>query len=620
MEEAQVAIPKPDQASFRIPRKPVAVGYQPVETGPDPKDQESDKTKVNTTGKMPWFRRWFTALKRFRRWFAALPDRPWLPEVTSLVLACLAFTAIVVTLAVHQGRPLPRWPHLVSIDSLIAIFSAIFKAALITPVAEGIGQLKWDWFQRDRNLIDLNRLDSASRGPWGSCCLLFTNYKHYLAFLGALVTIVALAIDPFSQQVIKYTFCRQPVSNLGASVTVANNYTQAVGPLDLQMASAAYVGILNPAANASAAISFTCNTGNCTFSNGQNTNKATHESLAMCGECKDISKSFNKKHLDESGAEYGGYPINYYSLPNPREAITPYHGDNDSAPTIMDVMESAINGADGDFRHVYVDNLAVVSCVPADDAESIVWFDAIMFTDCSCPDPSNSSSEPITNCKCEPFAARCDIFPCIKTYWAEATNFVLNEIELSRRRINIGGTFTEKLLRYGEWLTCSNSTKPTSDHIVPVWSTRPDGNGGFTGAYTYVQQECTWSYSEEAAAVLGAFLTWNGNLGGSTQLPWLEKVYNSGNATIETLQTQVDGFANTLTGVVRQYGDASESIRPVGTTWRGDLYNGAVGMAKPPGSFVTALHHFPGSDDMEDEEQTGHPLEVYTIGIDISWC
>ena len=130
-----------------------------------------------------------------------------------------------------------------------------------------------------------------------------------LGFPGALVTIVALAIDPFSQQVIKYTFCRQSVNNLGASVAVANNYTQAIGALDLQMASAAYVGILNPAANASAAIPFICETGNCTFSDNQNTNKATHESLAMCGECKDISKSIIKKHLNESGAEHGGYPI-----------------------------------------------------------------------------------------------------------------------------------------------------------------------------------------------------------------------------------------------------------------------------------------------------------------------
>jgi hypothetical protein len=147
MEEAPIATLQTDQAAPSIPRKPVTNGYLPVQTGSDPKDSEGDEEKAVTNTNTPWFRRWLavlkplfgwlTTLKRFGRWLAALPDRPWLPEITSLALACVAFAAIVVTLAIHQGRPLPQWPHLISINSLIAIFNAIFKAALAMPVAEG---------------------------------------------------------------------------------------------------------------------------------------------------------------------------------------------------------------------------------------------------------------------------------------------------------------------------------------------------------------------------------------------------------------------------------------------------------------------------------------------------
>ena len=62
----------------------------------------------------------------------------WIIEITSCVLACVAFTAIVISVAIHQDRPLPQWPQLISINSLIAIFTAILKASILMPVAEGL--------------------------------------------------------------------------------------------------------------------------------------------------------------------------------------------------------------------------------------------------------------------------------------------------------------------------------------------------------------------------------------------------------------------------------------------------------------------------------------------------
>lgn len=36
----------------------------------------------------------------------------------------------------------------------------------------GISQQKWHWYHQARSLMDLDRLDSASRGPLGSAMLL----------------------------------------------------------------------------------------------------------------------------------------------------------------------------------------------------------------------------------------------------------------------------------------------------------------------------------------------------------------------------------------------------------------------------------------------------------------
>ena len=64
-------------------------------------------------------------------------SNPWMVEVLSCLLASTALAAIIITLVVHQGKPLPQWPHLISINSLLAIFTVILKASLLLPVAEG---------------------------------------------------------------------------------------------------------------------------------------------------------------------------------------------------------------------------------------------------------------------------------------------------------------------------------------------------------------------------------------------------------------------------------------------------------------------------------------------------
>jgi hypothetical protein len=108
--------------------------------------------------------------------------------------------AIVAILASLSNQPLSKW----SLElTVITVLSKIASAALILPISEAIGQLKWSWFhgKESKDAFDFEIFDKASRGAWGSVLLLFRTRGKSLAALGALLTIMLLAIDTFFQQV-----------------------------------------------------------------------------------------------------------------------------------------------------------------------------------------------------------------------------------------------------------------------------------------------------------------------------------------------------------------------------------------------------------------------------------
>ncbi|KAK7522878.1 uncharacterized protein IWZ02DRAFT_256565 [Phyllosticta citriasiana] len=56
----------------------------------------------------------------------------------------------------------------------------------------GLSQSKWLWFSQPKKLSDLELFDQASRGPWGSTCLIFDSMikwrTFHLAAFGALLS------------------------------------------------------------------------------------------------------------------------------------------------------------------------------------------------------------------------------------------------------------------------------------------------------------------------------------------------------------------------------------------------------------------------------------------------
>lgn len=62
----------------------------------------------------------------------------WTTELLACLVALLAFTAIVMTLAIHDGQTLPDWPFDISVNALVSIFAVILKGAMMIPVAQGM--------------------------------------------------------------------------------------------------------------------------------------------------------------------------------------------------------------------------------------------------------------------------------------------------------------------------------------------------------------------------------------------------------------------------------------------------------------------------------------------------
>ena len=141
-------------------------------------------------------------------------DDWWLWELLGMGLSFGCLVAIIVILGIQEGKTLSSWQFPISINALISIFSTVMKASLMLSVASCLGQLKWLYIKNSNSLADLETYDDASRGPWGSVFLIYLGTQKLLshpspisafALLGAACTIMALASDPFTQQILSFS-------------------------------------------------------------------------------------------------------------------------------------------------------------------------------------------------------------------------------------------------------------------------------------------------------------------------------------------------------------------------------------------------------------------------------
>ena len=340
----------------------------------------------------------------------------WWRELGAIILSAVVLVALVATLYPHNGKPLPQWPYSISINALVSIYVLVAKASILFVTAEGISQLKWIWYTKSHTVGDFTKYDEASRGAQGALGLLFTfQARDLLASSGALVMLLMLFVDPFTQQVLRYYDCSVVLKGSEASVA-RTSYLDSFGSSSERVfpnlvsvppnwQDAVNAGIFSPGQKPK----FNCPTGNCTFANSYGT-------MAYCSKCQDVSNSLSIvnqswPHINTTSAYFA--------------ANSTYWGLNTSLPSGTSVVN--FNG-DPTLNYTTMAGFGENTFMEIILGKTI---DDAINTALGQPQGCDGSTSAQNSWRCRGYgAASCSITPCVKLYSSNVTLGILEEVLL----------------------------------------------------------------------------------------------------------------------------------------------------------------------------------------------
>ncbi|OAL54792.1 hypothetical protein IQ07DRAFT_628521 [Pyrenochaeta sp. DS3sAY3a] len=462
-----------------------------------------------------------------REMFLFLWNNEWLPEILSCAFSFVALLCLFVTLLHFDDNALVEIPFLISINAWVAIFAALIKSSLLLPIAEGISQLKWSWFAGEKPLIDFARFDDASRGPWGSFLLMYhLRFRSSIAALGCSLTILMLAVDPFSQQVLKPVLCYRVAPGSVAAIPRTNNITgfgsrvrNGEGWLDVEMSFAITLGMISRPQP----IGFDCTTSNCTFGAAPQVPEV-FETIGFDSACVNISTEMKplgeeRWHLPRIGGDTN---------------ITETNITRVFVNYTQDLFEDHWTGTKSSMQQSLVNFVVLTKTLDRDRY----------------PFPPVSGA----------LAVECRMWPTLRTMGAIVDRGELNETVLTTQPLKRNLDFSWdhvslKVLRDGSWQTCESSDTESARYPVPVFN-----NSLWSGSLEnlnnskWVSQDCVWAIDRDTATALGnhfdRILTkdtlkvdFNSkNPGDSYGEAWMKTLYRNGRANLTT----VEGFTSEI--------------------------------------------------------------------------
>lgn len=509
--------------------------------------------------------------------------RFWIWEVLSVCLAIGLLVAIVLVSNHFHGEIVPQWRFSINLNTLVALLATIARAAMLVAVAEILGQVKWSWFSRPRPLSNLQHFDNASRGLIGSFALPFIASKDLFAVVGSLVVVLSLAIGPFVQQAIKSVDCLQNVSEMNASVPIAHffgheNLVTTFEYLRVDMKGAMVNALVNPTGNDSK-ITATCQTGNCTFRSHSN---VSYSSIGLCSACIDTTPLIQIVSADDQGDEiYKTHNLTSYSLPHSSgvtiQAFSP--GGNFLMATSATARD--LSWATSAFTDFYK-GVATNSILNT----SFLTFTRAPCTNVSgvmaCPHSVTAGVEDDSNqlhlCELDYVATSCTLYPCLKNYQASVQQGVLNEQVVSTVPTLLNGGPSH---HYGMQANFTVLRDPcvVSDveygtanlANVPRTAGRTFTNISVDGVNYTAPEECLYNLDWKSGMLMQDFMVEELFTGTCSPLDptveealcdpwWLSPLYNSLNATFETISDAMDQFAEVVTNKMRTLGSTNRDM------------------------------------------------------------
>ncbi|KAF2101109.1 hypothetical protein NA57DRAFT_36112 [Rhizodiscina lignyota] len=275
-----------ENPEFGLPQIPEAAAIPNNAFYPSHEDVLGPHITQSQSTKKSFRRKRFNFKSGIQRLYESWVDNWWLWELMAWCLSAVCMGIIALVLLLLDDTQTTTME--VTLNSIISVLSGIAKAALLLPTAEALGQLKWSWFWRDSKKVrDFETFDAASRGPWGSLMLLIRTKGKTLATIGAVITILSIAVDPFFQQLV--IFPQKWVAQ--GTGTMPQLQTYYGSNYNITMAGSAYFSadtelrsFLEPmffGHDLQPKIPLNCPTSNCTWE--------PFDTLSICSACHDVS-------------------------------------------------------------------------------------------------------------------------------------------------------------------------------------------------------------------------------------------------------------------------------------------------------------------------------------------
>ncbi|KAJ0419625.1 hypothetical protein BJY00DRAFT_313774 [Aspergillus carlsbadensis] len=210
-------------------------------------------------------------------WQRLLQDT-WLWEFASALFSTCCFISICAVLLAYNGQVRPTWKLGLSLNALISVLATGCRASLILVLSEAISQLKWLWVKdgEPKQLLGMQVFDNASRGPLGALTMLFSHSQRSLVSLGAALTVLMLAFEPFIQQILSY-----PLERIEDASMPAVTYQSRAGPLYFADYPGGQSALYKALWSNNLEIQPHCPSGDCTWE--------PFLSLGYCSHCEDVT-------------------------------------------------------------------------------------------------------------------------------------------------------------------------------------------------------------------------------------------------------------------------------------------------------------------------------------------
>ncbi|KAJ5720840.1 uncharacterized protein N7483_008774 [Penicillium malachiteum] len=216
----------------------------------------------------------------------------WVWEIGSAAVAVIGIALLVGFLIKIHGTKYADWQYTAAPNTVVSIIVTVTESALLVPITACLGQLKWNLYRRSVPLEYMQAIDEASRGSFGSFQILYRvisgSKMGVLTFFGAFLTILALAVDPFAQQIL--TFPLRPTESVNdtASIQYAHNYSSGLaeypswGLPQPGLSPLLPRAILSGISLSNTSLQPECSSGSCTYPG--------FVSLGVCGQCKNVTE------------------------------------------------------------------------------------------------------------------------------------------------------------------------------------------------------------------------------------------------------------------------------------------------------------------------------------------